>query len=387
MHGFEHWVPTQVVFGTDATDKIADLVLHHGGSRVFLVYGGGSVVRSGLLEKITQDLTIKSIVFETFGGVQPNPTLAHARLGVEKAIAMKADFILAVGGGSVIDTAKGIAHGVATPDVDIWDYWLTKKKVSATTPLGVVLTIPAAGSETSDSAVLTDTEATFKKGLSCQENRPLFAVMDPKLALTLPKYQVACGITDIMMHTLDRYFNPICDNDLTDQFAEALLRVVVKNGKKFMDDPTDVDAMSEIMWAGSISHNGLTGLGGNKDFAPHQLSMALGGKFPEAHGACLAAVWASWARYVYSVNPMRFAQYGENVWGLTDGQAAIDATENFFASIGMPINLPQLVGEQDEAGIEDLALRCTFQKKRTIGTFKVLDFEAIKAVFSAANHH
>ncbi|MFI3312400.1 MAG: iron-containing alcohol dehydrogenase [Eubacteriales bacterium] len=386
MRNFVYCVPTEVVFGENATDKTADLVQSHGGSRVFVVYGGGSAVKSGLLEKITADLETKDIIFEIFGGVQPNPTLSHARLGVEKAIAMGADFILAVGGGSVIDTAKAIAHGVANPQVDIWDFWLAKQPVTATTPVGTVLTIPAAGSETSDSAVLTDTSIGFKKGLSTQFNRPVFAVMEPKLALSLPKYQVACGITDIMMHTLDRYFNPISDNELTDQFAEALLRVLVAKGKKFMDDPTDVHAMSEIMWAGSVSHNGLTGLGGNKDFAPHQFSQAIGGKFDKAHGACLASIWSSWARYVYPVNPMRFHQYAENVWNMADGLAAIDATERFFLSLGMPVNLPQLVGKQDEAGIEDLALRCSFQKTRTIGTFKVLDFEDMKAVFSAANN-
>lgn len=386
MKAFEYWVPTQVVFGPGAVGKTADLVLSHGGSRIFVVYGGGSVIHSGLLDEITRDLESKNLVFETFGGVQPNPTLAHARLGVKKALAMEADLILAVGGGSVIDCAKGIAHGVANPETDIWEFWLGKEKVTKSIPVGVVLTIPAAGSETSDSAVLTDTEIGFKKGLSCQQNRPVFAVMDPKLALTLPKYQVACGITDMMMHTLDRYFNPVCDNELTDEFAEGLLRVVIKNGKKFMDDPTDLHAMSELMWAGSVSHNGLTGLGGNKDFAPHQFSQALGGKFNEAHGACLASIWASWARYVYQSNPERFAQYGEKVWGIQGGQAAIDATEAFFTSLGMPVTLPQLVGQQDEAGIEDLALRCSFQRTRTIGTFQVLDFEAMKAVFSAANH-
>lgn len=386
MHSFAYCVPTEVVFGDNATDQTAALVCAHGGTHVLVVYGGGSAIKSGLLEKITAELESNSIVFETFGGVQPNPTLAHARLGVEKAKAMKADFILAIGGGSVIDTAKAIAHGAANPDVDIWDFWTGKKAVSQTLPVGAVLTIPAAGSETSDSAVLTDTTIGWKKGLTTQYNRPIFAVMEPKYALSLPKYQIACGVTDIMMHTLDRYFNPVCDNELTDQFAEALLRVVIENGKKIMADPTDLHAMSEIMWAGSVSHNGLTGLGGKKDFAPHQFAQTLGGKFDKAHGACLSAIWSSWARYVYHVNPMRFYQFAKNVWQMTDGLAAIDATEHFFTTIGMPVNLPQLVGSQDEEAIEDLALRCSCEKSRTFGTFKVLDYQDIKAVFFAANN-
>ena len=393
MHSFIYHVPTEVVFGTDSEQKTAEYVKKYGGNRVLVVYGGGSAVRSGLLDRITEQLKDAGLTVETLGGVKPNPRVELARQGVKQAIAMDADFILAIGGGSVIDTAKAIAHGAANPALDIWhDIWLQPSNLKCSKPVGAVLTIPAAGSETSDSAVLTDEESGIKRGLNTQLNRPVFAILDPALAATLPAYQVACGVTDIMMHTLDRYFNPVTDNEITDEIAEALLRVVIANGQSVVRDPEDLHAMSEIMWCGSLSHNGLTGLGGNKDFAPHQFSQALGAMFDKAHGACLAAIWASWARYVYKTNPARFARYAKRVWDIDEtfsteeaALAGIAATEAYFQSLGMPAGLPALVGKQDDQVIEDLAMLCSFQNTRTIGTFQVLDKDDMRAIFAAAN--
>ena len=393
MHSFTYHVPTEVVFGTDSEQKTAEYVKKYGGSRVLVVYGGGSAVRSGLLGRITEQLKDAGLTVETLGGVKPNPRVELARQGVKQAIAMDADFILAIGGGSVIDTAKAVAHGSANPTLDIWhDIWLQPSNLTRSKPVGAVLTIPAAGSETSDSAVLTDEESGVKRGLNTQLNRPAFAILDPALASTLPAYQLACGVTDIMMHTLDRYFNPITDNEITDEIAEALLRVVVANGQSVVRDPEDLHAMSEIMWCGSLSHNGLTGLGGNKDFAPHQFSQALGAMFDKAHGACLSAIWASWARYVYKTNPARFARYAKRVWEIDEtfsteeaALAGIAATEAYFQSLGMPVGLPALVGRQDDQVIEDLAMLCSFQNTRTIGTFQVLDKDDMRAIFAAAN--
>ena len=226
MRAFQYYMKTEVVFGAGAEAQVASLTQKHGGSRCLVVYGGGSAVRSGLLQRVCDRLQAAGIYCETFGGVQPNPRLTHAREGVRQAIAMKADFMLAVGGGSVIDTAKAIAHGAANPETDIWDFWMKKAPLTKTMPVGVVLTIPAAGSETSDSAVLTNEEMQRKTGTTTDLNRPAFAILDPALAATLPKYQVACGVTDILMHTLDRYFNPVPDNETSDAMAEALLRVV-----------------------------------------------------------------------------------------------------------------------------------------------------------------
>lgn len=391
MERFTYHAPTEVVFGRGTEEQVADYVKKYGGSRVLVVYGGGSVVRSGLLDRVTRTLEEAGIPWEAFGGAQPNPTLEHAREGVARAVAFGADFILAVGGGSAIDTAKGIAHGAAAPEVDIWRYWTRELPVTRSTPVGVILTISAAGSETSDSSVLTNKATGSKRGLGCGCNRPKFAIMDPELTFSLPVYQVACGVTDIMMHTLDRYFNPI-DNELTDALAEALLRTVIAKGRTAVADPHDYDAMSEIMWAGSLSHNGLTGLGGNGDWAVHQLGHELSGKFDLAHGASLATMWGSWARYVCDTRIERFARYARNVWGITGAddtaaaRAGIEATEAYFKSLGMPVCFADGVGVQSGEMCRELAWRCTFEGKRTIGTFRVLDGEDIYHIYQNANH-
>ena len=393
MRAFQYYMKTEVVFGAGAEAQTASLVRKHGGSRVLVVYGGGSAVRSGLLDRICTQLADLGIPYDTFGGVQPNPRLAHARRGVEQAIAMEADFLLAVGGGSVIDTAKAIAHGAANPEVDIWDFWLKKAAVEKTLPVGVVLTIPAAGSETSDSAVLTDEETCSKRGLSTDHNRPAFAVLDPKLPATLPRYQVACGVTDILMHTLDRYFNPADDNEISDAMAEALLRVVLRHGPQVVENPADLHAMSEILWCGSLSHNGLTGLGGIKDFAVHQLGHALSAKYDVAHGASLSAVWGSWAKAVADADQYkRFARFARNVWAVDEADdrtaalAGIERQVAFFADMQMPVAISQLgFGKLSEAELEELTNLCSYGYSRTIGSFRVLDAAAIRTIYSKAN--
>ena len=392
MHGFEYFVPTEIVFGADSTQKLPELLKKRGLSRVLVVYGGASAKKSGLLDHVFRLLDEAGVRYRALGGVQPNPRVELAREGVQLALESGAELILAVGGGSVIDTAKAIAHGAANPGTDIWEFWKRRAPLSKSMPVGVVLTIPAAGSETSDSAVLTNAEAGEKRGLNTPFNRPAFAILDPLLAATLPAHQVACGVSDILMHTLDRYFNPVTDNALTDELAEALLRVVLEFGPAAVRDAHDEKAMSEIMWAGSLSHNGLTGLGGNKDFATHQLGHALSEKFDVFHGDSLTAVWSSWARSVMDEDPARFARFARNVWRVEEADdtaaalAGIAKQESLFRSIGMPVRLSELsCGAQDEAGLEDLASRCSFGKTRTIGTFRVLDYEKILAIYRRAN--
>jgi hypothetical protein len=393
MQGFTYYSPTEVVFGKDTELKTAEYIRKYGGSRVLVVYGGGSVVRSGLLERITKNLEENGLTYQCFGGAKANPTLSHAKEGIQASIAFQADFILGVGGGSAIDTAKAIAIGTANPEDDIWDFWCRKKTVTKNLPVGAVLTISAAGSETSNSAVLTNEDTKSKRGLGIDFNRPRFAIMNPELTFTLPPYQVACGVTDIMMHTLDRYFNPL-DNELTDSIAEALLRTVIKNGSVAVKYPHDYEAMSELMWAGSLSHNGLTGLGGIGDFAVHQLGHELSAMFDIAHGASLATVWGSWALSVYQQKPSRFARYARNVWGLTGDDenklalAGIQATVTYFKSIGMPTSFSEAkeIGIQNDAITRDLTHRCTFQHTRTIGSFRVLDEEDICQIYQRANH-
>ena len=390
MHPFTYYSPTEVVFGPHTEEKAGEYVTKYGGSRVFVVYGGGSAVRSGLLDRVQKALEAANLAVETFGGAKPNPTLAHAREGVKEALAFGADFILAVGGGSTIDTAKAIAHGVANPDRDIWAFWSREATLERSTPIGAILTISAAGSETSNSAVLTNEELPRKRGLSTDLNRPKFAILNPELTFTLPPYQIACGIVDIMMHTLDRYFQPV-DNALTDALAEALLRTVIDQGRRAMEDSHNYEAMSELMWAGSLSHNGLTGLGGPGDWAVHQLGHELSARFDVAHGASLAAVWGSWADYVSALHPERFARYARAVWGVSaqeDAQAAregIRATVNYFASLGMPTSLGPCVGVQTPETCADMAYRCAYEGKRTIGSLRVLAQEDICRIYEAAN--
>jgi len=247
MQAFEFYCPTKIYFGKGAEARVGEAVKHFGGTKVFIVYGGHSAVKSGLIARIEQTLTDAGLEHMSFGGVQPNPRLSHAREGVQKALAFGADFILGVGGGSVMDTSKAIAHGVANPETDIWDFWSKKAALTKTSKLGAVLTISAAGSETSDSAVLTNDETTLKRGLNTDLQRPLFAIMDPELTYTLPRYQVGCGVVDIMMHTLERYFNPgHPSNRMTDEIAEGLLRTVIDAGRVAMQDSHNYDAMSEI---------------------------------------------------------------------------------------------------------------------------------------------
>ena len=393
MHSFTYYSPTEVIFGRDTQQKAGACIRKYGGSRVLLVYGGGSVVRSGLLAQVRRSAEESGLICEEFGGARANPTLEHARKGVQTAITFGADFILGIGGGSAIDTAKAIAIGPANPDTDIWEFWSRKKKPEQGLPTGAVLTIPAAGSETSASSVLTNQETGSKRGLSTHLNRPKFAIMNPELACTLPVYQVACGVTDIMMHTLDRYFNPT-DNEVTDALAEALLRTVIANGRTAVADTHNYEAMSELMWAGSLSHIGLTGLGGQEDFAVHQLGHELSARFDFAHGATLSAVWGSWAEYCVETDPARFAQYGVSVWGLDPAgggqeelaRQAIARTVDYFRSLGMPTCLTELgCGLQSEEELKELARRCTFYGARTIGAFRVLGEADILAIYRAAN--
>ncbi len=394
MQSFQYYIKTNVVFGEGSVCRTAELVKKHGGSRVLVVYGGGSAKRSGLLDRVFALLDEALLPYDSIGGVQPNPRVELAREGVKRAVEFRADLILAVGGGSVIDTAKAIAHGAANPETDIWEFWKRREVLTRSTPVGVILTIPASGSETSDSAVLTNEQECEKRGLNTDLNRPAFAILDPKLAMTLPPRQVSCGVTDILMHTLDRYFTPADDNELTDALAEALLRVVIRNGPKVVENENDLHAMSEIMWCGSVSHNGLTGLGAPREFTTHQLGHALSEKFDAIHGETLSAMWGSWARYVWEKKPARFARFARNVWDVDDVDAdeaamlGIEATENFFRSLHMPVSLGELkgVGVQSEEGLQELALRCSYQKTRTIGSFRVLGYDDMLEIYRLANH-
>lgn len=392
MQEFVYYAPTEVVFGKGAQRKTAEEVKKWGGTKVLLVYGGGSVKRSGLLSEIEKDLEDAGIAYREWGGVKPNPRLAFAEEGVKEACSFGADFILAVGGGSAIDTAKGIAHGTANPDMALWDIWTEKVPLEKSLPVGVVLTIAAAGSEMSDSAVLTNEALGRKKGLSTEFNRVKFAIMNPELTYTLPKYQLTCGIVDIMMHTMDRYFTHSKGNQMTDEIAEALLRTVIENGRKAYENQTDYEAMSELMWCSSLSHNGITGLGAEKDFAPHKIGHELSARYDVAHGASLSAVWEAWAEYVYMEEPARFARFARKVWDVQvedDVEAAkkgIMATVEYFRSLSMPVCLGDLEqGVLEDGELQLMAAGATGNDTFTVAKFKELHQKDVYEILKMAN--
>ena len=391
MKDFQYYAPTRVVFGKDSVEQLGTLVKEQGCSKVLIHYGGGSAKRSGLLDRVTHALEQENIDYVTLGGVVPNPRLSLVREGIALCKKEQVDFILAVGGGSVIDSAKAIGYGI-TNEGDVWHYYETKTPPPVCAPIGAVLTIAAAGSEMSDSSVITNEDGWLKRGLSSNACRCRFAVMDPTLTYTLPAYQTASGASDIMMHTMERYFTRVDTLHLTDSIAESLIRSVMQDVVRALKDPQDYDARAGLMWASSLSHNGLTGCGTDGgDWSCHQLEHELGGKYDIAHGAGLCAVWASWARTVMPADPARFAKFAVNVMGVeaggTDVETAnrgIDAMEAFFHSIGMPISIGELGITMTEEDMRELAYKCSFMDKRTIGRFVPLDKEAIYQIYKKA---
>ena len=392
MQAFTQYTPTEIIFGRGAENKTGELVKKYKGTKVLVVYGGKSAVSSGLIQRIANQLKNENIGYILFGGAKPNPGLSLVNEGIKIAIDNKIDFILAVGGGSAIDTGKVIAWGALVPGLDVWKFFLKEAEAEKALPVGTVLTISAAGSETSNSAVITNEQTGEKRGLTAELNRPCFAVMDPELTYTLPKFQVSCGIADIMMHTLERYFTNTEGNELTDEIAAALLRVVIRNGEKLLLDSHNYDAASEIMWAGSLSHNGLTGLGRPMDFSVHQFGHELSAKFDVAHGAALTAMWGSWAKYCCHKDYARFAKYAVDVWGVdmknaqNTAFAGIDKTVGYFRQINMPACFTELgIGILNSEEINELADRCVFRGKRKIGNFYPLDKQDVINVYNMAN--
>lgn len=393
MFNFSYYTPTQVVFGRDAEAHTGALVKAQGCKKVLIHYGGGSVVRSGLLGRIKASLDKEGVTYIELGGVVPNPRLSLVYQGIELCKKEGVDFILAVGGGSVIDSSKAIAYGLAE-DADVWELYDRVRQARACLPVGVVLTIAAAGSEMSDSSVITKDEGGIKRGYSSDLCRPRFAIMNPELTATLPPYQTASGCADIMMHTMERYFTPNGTMELTDSLAEGLMRTVMDNAVILRDDPANYDARAEIMWAGSLSHNGLTGCGSDGgDWATHGLEHEMGGMFDVTHGAGLAAVWGSWARYVYRDCLDRFVKFAVNVMGVENAGApedvalkGIQAMEDFYRSIQMPTCFSELGIAPTQEQLSTMAhmfhIACGGKK----GTAKVLQEADFLKIYEMANH-
>jgi hypothetical protein len=391
---FNYYAPTRVVFGRDSEQQLAQLIRQYGGTRVLVHYGGGSARRSGLLDRTFNTLREAGISFVELGGVVPNPLLSKVNEGIDLCRREQVDFILAVGGGSVIDSAKAIGYGVGY-DGDVWDFWAGKATPQACLPIGVILTIPAAGSEMSNSCVITRDEGLLKRGINSDLCRCRFCIMNPELTYTLPPYQTAAGATDIMMHTMERYFSKYEDMTLTDAIAEALLRTVKDCVFEVLANPEDYRHRAQIMWAGSLAHNDLTECGLEKDFATHRLEHELSAVYGVTHGAGLAALWGSWARYVMPKHVSRFVQFAVNVMGVANDFAhpeatalkGIEAIERFYRAIGMPTSIGELLDRTlTDEEIDTLADRCSRGGTITLGAMEVLDRQAMRAIYLMANH-
>ena len=392
MRDFNFYAPTEVVFGKQSEEQVARLVRHYGGTRVLVHFGGQSAKRSGLLDKIIALLDADGISHVELGGVVPNPRLSLVKKGVALCRDEKVDFILAIGGGSVIDSAKAIGYGVGY-EGELWDFWTGKAVPASCLPIGVVLTIPAAGSEMSSSCVITNDENNDKRGVNSNLCRCKFCIMNPERTFTLPAYQTAAGATDIMMHTMERYFTVYDDMTLTDAIAEALMRTVKDSAMEVMRNPTDYRHRAQIMWAGSLSHNDLTECGSTKDFATHRLEHELSAMFDVTHGAGLAAIWGSWARFVLPGHEARFARFATNVMGVdcdfTDlrrtAERGIEATERFFSSLGMPVSIHELLGRDiTDDEIEEMARRASHDGQITLGNIRVLKREDMVEIYKMA---
>lgn len=393
MVNFEFCSPTKVIFGKGTERCVGEEIRKAEGSRVLVHFGGKSAEASGLLRRTCEALEAAGLYYRTLGGVKPNPRLSKVKEGIALSRKEKIDFILAVGGGSVIDSAKAIAYGLANDREDVWDYFIGKAAPKACAPVGVILTIAASGSETSNSCVITKEEGLLKRSLNLDMARPKFAIMNPELTYTLPPYQTACGAVDILMHTQERYFTNVKHVELTDRMAEGLMVTVLQNAPGLLENPEDYDARAELMWAGSLSHNGLMGTGRIGDFASHKIEHELGGMFDVAHGAGLATIWGSWARYVYRHDIGRFARFAVRVMGCEmdfenperTALKGIRALEDFYRAIGMPVNLRELgLSEVSDEAIREMADKCTDGDTKKIGEFVPLAAADIEAILRAA---
>lgn len=379
MQSFTYYTPTKVVFGRGAEAQAGALAKEFGAHKVLVHFGGKSARASGLLDRVTASLKEAGLGVVELGGVVPNPRLSLVRQGIELCKKEGVDFLLAVGGGSVIDSAKGIGYGLAN-EGDVWDFYEHLRTPTACMPIGCVLTIAASGSEMSNSSIVTNEEGWLKRSCKSDTSRLRFAVTNPELTMTLPPYQTACGCTDIIMHTMERFLSQGGSATLTDRFGIDLVRTVMECALILRDDPMNYDARAEVMWAGSLSHNGLTGCGiGAGDWASHQLEHELGGMFDVAHGAGLAAVWGSWARYVLDAGPARFVKLLGSLFELPDGPddtaralAGIEKMEAFFRSIGMPTSLHELGVAPTSEQMRNMAEKSCWNGRRTLGSMKKL---------------
>ena len=393
MNPFVFYAPTKVVFGVGAVEKTGAEAKAWGAHRVLIIYGSERVVKDGLMKRITDSLEAEGIAWWKIGGVVPNPHLGLVYDALEIAKRENVDFLLAVGGGSAIDTAKAVGYGLYEPDKDVWELYNHDRTAKGCFPVASVLTIAAAGSETSNSSVITDERTASKRSYNDDLARPKFAIMDPALTASLPDWQTESGCADMMMHTMERYFTNSGNMEITDSIAEGLLRTVIRNAQILHADPANLDARAEVMWAGSLAHNDLTGCGNGVggDFVCHMMEHELGGMFDVTHGAGLAAIWSTWARYVVNNCLPRFVRYAVNVMGVEPGatdeetaERGIAAMEAFYRSIGMPIRIHELGINPTPEQIREMAARCVGACGGSKGAAKVLYEEDFIKIYELA---
>ncbi|MCL1995668.1 MAG: iron-containing alcohol dehydrogenase [Defluviitaleaceae bacterium] len=390
MKDFVYHAHTKVVFGKNADDSVAEQLQQFEAKGVLLHYGLGSAVKSGLIDKIKNHLNDANIKFAELPGVQPNPRLSMVRQGIAICKEQELDFVLAVGGGSVIDSSKAISVGAADSG-DVWDFYTKARVPTKRIGLGAIPTIASAGSETSTSSVIRNEEENTKRSLLSNLVRPNFAILNPTLAFGVSKYSLACGVTDIIMHSLDRYFTDEKGTYLTDAISEGIIRTAIKCGLRILKDPTDYDAMANIFWAGSLSHNDITELGKPRDMTVHALERGISGNYDTAHPAGLALLWPNWAKHVYKKDINRFAQYANRVLSVpmdfenpeATAIEGIDKMAEFLRSIGMPTNFKEANISPTDEEIEQI-IHFAFLSAPQIGTFYKLSKEDAATILNNA---
>ncbi|MBD5239931.1 MAG: iron-containing alcohol dehydrogenase [Bacteroidales bacterium] len=378
MIAFDYCTPTEYVFGPDTEIRAGELSKEKLGNRLLIVYGGGSAERSGLLGRVRRSLTDAGIQFKELGGVKPNPTDDLVYQGIELCRREGLNAVLAVGGGSAIDTAKAIAGGVPY-EGDFWDFWAGKAVMDKALPVGVILTIAAAGSEGSGNSVITKIDGEIKISLRTNVLRPKFAIMNPKLTETLPEYQTACGITDMMAHIMERYFSNTPDCEVTDRLCEGLLTAIINEAPKVMADPENYQARANIMWAGTLAHNGICGCGRQEEWTCHAMEHEISALYGVAHGAGLAVVFPAWMEYVSQYNSDKIIQFGRRIFGVDSAPEAIAELRRFYSSIGMPLTMKELgISSPD---IELMNTKLHRAKGAVIGNYVPLDAIATAKIY------
>lgn len=388
MENFVFLNPTKVIFGKDTELQVGKEVKAYT-DKILLHYGSGSAVKSGLLSKVKESLKNEGVTFIELGGVKPNPRVSLVREGIKICRENNISFILAVGGGSVIDSSKAISVGVPYSG-DVWDFYDYKTLPKEALKVASVLTIPAAGSETSQSSVITNEELKLKRGLTNDLLFPVFTIMNPVLTFTLPKYQTACGTSDIMAHIMERYFTNTKNVELTDRLCEAALKTIMHNAPLAIKEPSDYDARAEIMFTGTVAHNNLLGMGREEDWGSHSIEHEISAIYDVAHGAGLSVVFPAWIKYVYKINPDRFLQFASRVFDIdvnyyNKEQTILESVaclEKFYKSIGLPTRLSELnITDKD---LHEMAKKATFDDKNTVGNFIKLKAKDVLEILKLA---